>query len=281
MTHSLTAPKILLEGDSGGGKTYAIGTLVDWAAKQTPKVQIFVVFVENGLETLLGYWRDRKLPIPDNLHWHEIPSAALGLEALIAGAKDVGMLTYEGLTKQIDPNRGTNNPAYKFLQIFADFPDDRTGEKYGNVGKWGADKFLCIDSLTETAVLYEKMCIGNKPVMSQPEYLVAQNNLMNFLRYMCAPSNAFGFLMTAHLQKQMIEATGTVMYTIKAIGKAISDDIPKLFSEVILCRREGTSWHWDTLSPGVVTKTRYLPLSQKLPPDCGTIMEKWKARASE
>lgn len=278
---ALTGPKILLEGDSGSGKTYALGSLVDWAAKQNPVVEVFVVFTENGLETLLGYWRDRKLAVPENLHWHEIPSAALGLASLIQGAKDVGNLTYDGLTKMIDPMRGTNNPAYKFLQTFNDFPDDRTGKKFGNIGEWKANRFLCIDSLTEMAVLYEKMCVGTKPVMSQPEYLVAQNNLMNFLRYMCAPSNAFGFVMTAHLQKQMVEATGSMMYTIKAIGKAISDDIPKLFSEVILCRRDGTEWCWDTVSPGFVTKTRYLPISAKLPPRFEQILDKWRNRATE
>ena len=49
---SLYGPKILIQGDSGSGKTYALATMVEWAAKNSREV--FVLFTENGLETLLG-----------------------------------------------------------------------------------------------------------------------------------------------------------------------------------------------------------------------------------
>ncbi len=274
----LSGPKILIQGDSGSGKSFAFGPLVDWCAKQTPVIEVFILFTENGLETVVGYWRDKGLPVPANLHWHVVPAAALDLAALTDAAKKVGTLSFQSLTTLVDGDRGKNNPAFKILEALADFPDDRTGKKFGNIGTWGADKVLGIDSLSELANAYEKMTIGNKPMMAQNEYGVAQTNLMNFLRYVCGTGTRFTLVMTAHLQKQVNELTGGMTLTTKAIGKAMSDDVPRLFSEVLYSYREGTAWFWDTSATNVVTKTRYLPIQSKIKPDLGVVMEKWAKR---
>jgi hypothetical protein len=67
----------------------------------------------------------------------------------------------------------------------------------------------------------------------------------------------------------------------KAIGKALADEIPVLFSEVIYTVREGTSWYWDTAAVNVDTKTRYLPIASKIKPDFAQIMDKWLERAKD
>ena len=275
---ALAGPKVLLEGPSGSGKTHSLGTLVDWAAAQTPALEVFVLFTENGLETLKGYWADRGLPIPANLHWHVTATPALGLDSLIEGARNVGLLTYEGLTKLIDPKRAQNNPWEKFLRVLADFKDDRTGQSFGNVGTWGADRILINDSLSETANACFRMVTGNKPMAAQNEYLVGQTNLLNWLRWMTQALQCT-FVITAHVQRQLNEVTGTTQLMTKAIGKALADDIPQLFSDTIYCVREGTKWYWDTAAASVDTKTRNLPYQSKLSPDFAQIMEKWKARA--
>lgn len=275
---SLAGPKVLLEGPSGTGKTHAIGTLVDWAAKQVPPREVFVIFTENGLETLLGYWTERNLPVPPNLHWHIIRTPTLDLAALQDGAQKAGMLSYEALTKSVDANRSANNPWAKFLTVFTDVPDDRTGKKFGNISTWGTDKILVNDSLSETAIACFKMITGNKPVASQPDYQVAQNNLLNWLRFMTQALQCT-FVITAHVQRQVNEVTSTTQLMTKAIGKAIADDIPQLFSETIYCVREGTNWYWDTAAIGVDTKTRYLPIASKIKPDFAQIMDRWQARA--
>ena len=274
----LDGPKIILEGPSGSGKTRAIGTLVDWAARQSPPRDVFVLFTENGLETLLGYWRDRKLAIPANLHWHVARTQAIGLASLIDSAKKVGLLTYEGLTKSVDPDRAKNNPWEKLLITLTDFPDDRTGKKFGNIGEWGTERILVNDSLSETANACFRMVIGNKPTASQPDYGVAQNNLLSWLRYM-TQSFRGTFVITAHVARQTNEVTGATQLMTKAIGKALADDIPQLFSETIYTYREGTNWYWDTAAANVDTKTRYLPIASKISPDFGQIMDKWLERS--
>lgn len=275
----LAGPKILLEGAGGSGKTHSLGTLVDWAARQTPPIPVRVLFSENGLETLLGYWRDRKLPVPANLAWHVIRTPTQDLQSLISAATSVGNLSYEGLTKQVDPLRGSKNPWEKLLKALSNFPDDRTGELLGNIGDWDHKTILANDSLTESAQACVRMVIGNKPTMSLPEYGVAQNNLMGWLRYM---TQAFKgtFVLTAHVQRQTNEITGTTQLMTKAIGKSMSDDIPPLFSEVIYTMREGNKWYWDTAASNVDTKTRYLPISTKINPDFAQIMNKWLERSA-
>ena len=176
-TH-LAGPKILLEGPSGTGKSFALGTLVDWAERNNQEV--FILFTEQGgLETLLGYWRDtgvppfnRKVwaPVPACLHWHVLKTPAIGLDSLIDSAVRTGQLSYQALTQWTDSNRSRNNPWDAVLRTFSDFPCDRTKRKYGNVGQWDNRRILINDSLSETANACFRMVLGSKTTASQPEY---------------------------------------------------------------------------------------------------------------
>jgi hypothetical protein len=275
---ALAGPKVLLEGPSGSGKTFAIGTLVDWASRQSPPFPVHVIFTENGLETLLGYWRDRKLAVPPNLRWHVVRTPTLSLDALINGANKTGLMSMEALFKSIDPERSRNNPWETFLRVLADVPDDRTGSKHGNIGTWSSRNILINDSLSETSNACLRMVTGAKTSASQPEYQAAQGNLINWIRFM-TQSFQGTFVMTAHVQRQMNEVTGVTQLMTKAIGKALADDIPPLFSETIYTVREGTAWYWDTAAANVDTKTRYLPIQSKIRPDFAQIMDKWLERS--
>ena len=275
----LSGPKILIIGASGTGKTRSIGTLVDWAARQSPPRNVYVLFTENGLETLLGYWLDAGRQVPANLAYHVVTTKAIPLADLMEAAKKVGILNYKAITEMVDPNRSANNPYYKIMEVLAKFTDDRTGKDCGNIGTWTASDIFVIDSLSELANACFKMVIGNKPTASPSDYGVAQNNLLNFLRYITqgfAPTVAI----TAHVQRQTDEITGSVKLQTKAIGKAMGDDIPQLFSEVIGAVREGATWWWDTANSSLDTKTRYLPIASKITPDFAQIMDKWVKRGT-
>jgi len=271
-------PKILLEGPSGTGKTYALGTLVNWAAAHDMPVR--VLFVENGIETLQGYWADAGKPIPKNLAWHSMAIKPLDLKSLMSAAEDVGKLSYEMLTKKIDPTRSANNAFHRILAACSDFPDDRTGDKLGSVDSWGADTVFAIDSLSEVSNACMKMVIGNKPTAAPPDYGVAQNNLMNFLRLLTQGCRCI-VAMTAHVSREKDELTGSTKITTQAIGTAISTQIPPLFSDVILTVREGDKFYWDTAAYGVDTKTRSLGYRSKITPDFSAIMDTWEKRNAE
>lgn len=274
---ALAGPKILLIGAAGSGKTRSLGTLVDWAAKNKRTVRI--LFTENGLETLKGYWSDKNQAIPDNVSWHVSTTKSIPLSSLIDSAKKVGILSYKSITEMVDPDRDRNNPYYKILTALTDLPDDRTGKTLGNIDKMTADDIFVIDSLSELANAAMKMVIGAKPTASPSDYGVAQNNLLNFLRYLTQ-----GFLptvvLTAHVQRQVDEITGMTKLQVKAIGRAMGDDIPQLFSEVIGTVRDGTNWYWSTADSSLDTKTRYLPIASKIPPDFSQIMDRWLKRGA-
>lgn len=272
---TLAGPKILLMGPSGTGKTYSLGTIVDWAAAN--QKQVFVLFTENGLETLLGYWRDRGLEVPECLHYQVLRTVPLGLADLMDAADKVGKLPYEAITKLTDPKRGQNNSAYKILAACSNFKDDRTGKTFGPVELWASDKIFINDSLSETANAFMKMVIGNKPTASQPDYGLAQNNLMNFIRLLTQALQCT-FVMTAHIDRQTEFVSQTSKIVVKAIGQAISSDIPPLFSDVILTVREGATFYWDTAAFGADTKTRSLGYRSKITPDFAAIMDVWKKR---
>lgn len=284
----LVGPNVLLLGDSGTGKTFALGTLAEWCSRN--QKEMFVLFTENSLETLLGYWKDtgvpphqRKAPVepPACLHWHQMLTRPLSLTALIDGANKVGTLSYESITKLVDGNRGgENNAFWKILSACANFKDDRTGKEFGAVDTWGMDKVFVIDSFTELSNAAAKMVIGSKPTMAPPEYGVAQNNLMNFIR-LCTQGTPCTFVMTAHPAKDKDELSGSIKTTVKTVGTAIQADIPPLFSDMIWTMREGQQFFWDTSAYGVVTKTRSLGYRAKITPDFAQILDLWKARGGK
>lgn len=274
---TMMGPKVMLMGPSGTGKTHAIGTLVDWAAEQTPPLGVFCLFTENGLESLVGYWSDKEKEVPKNLHWHVAMTKPITLAGLLDGADKVGKLSYDALTKMQDGGRSQNNAFYKILSACSNFPDDRTGQKFGSVDSWGSDKIFVVDSLSELGNAAFKMVTGNKPTASPSDYGVAQNNLLNFLR-LCTQGLACTFIITAHVERQQDEITGGIKLMVKSIGKALANDLPQLFSDVIYTVREGTSWYWDTAAGNADTKTRSLPIISKIKPDFGQIMTKWVNR---
>ena len=285
-TAALAGPKILLEGPAGTGKSFAMGTLVDWAQKNGQEV--FILFTEQGgLESLLGYWRDTSTPpfnrrepapIPDCLHWHVVRTPAIGLDGLLANATRTGQLSYQALTQWTDPDRSRNNPWERLLKTLQDFPCDRTGKTYGNVGTWSNNYILINDSLSETANACFRMVLGAKATASQPEYGVAQQNLLSWVRWMTQFLQCT-FVLTAHVQRQTNEVTGSTSVMTKAIGKALGDEMSPLFSDVILTVRDGLNFYWDTAAPGVDLKTRYLPIQSKIRPDFSLIMDKWLQRS--
>ena len=275
-TSTLMGPKILLEGPAGTGKTHALGTIVDWA--ELNKKEVFCLFTENGLETLLGYWTDKGKPIPKCLHYHNTVTKPISLAQLVTSSDNVGKLSYESITKMVDPARGgANNAFHKILTACSNFPDDRTGEKFGSIDSFSFDKIFMLDSLSELSNAAMKMVIGSKPTASMPDYGVAQNNLMNFLRLLTQGMNCT-VIVTAHVVRETDEITGGVKLMTKSVGKALAGDIPQLFSDVIYTVREGTNFYWDTAAANVDVKTRNLPIQSKIKPDFAAIMDKWTSR---
>jgi len=274
---TLLGPKVCLMGLGGTGKTYALGTLADWCERNG--FELAILFTEQGLESFLGYFRDKGREPPPCVYWHQQITRPISLKSLMLTADNVGKLSYEALAKSVDSNRsGDNNAFYKILGSCSDFKDDRTGKSLGSVDSFPRNRVFAMDSLTETSNAAMKMQIGARPMASPGDYGVAQNNLMNFLR-LCTQGIPCPFVMTAHVDRETDAVTQSTKIMIKAIGKALSTEIPTLFSEMIYTTREADKFFWDTAAYGVDTKTRSLGIRSKIDPDFAAIFDKWKVRA--
>lgn len=268
----LPGVNVLIEGPTGTGKTYSLGSIVDAA----PDLEVFTLFTEPGLETLLGYWADADKPIPPNLHWHVLRTQEGGFDALVKGADDVLNFAQEALHKMQDPNRIKHNQYNTLLRVLADFHDQRTGQKFGAVDKWGPNRLIAVDSLSGINPIAMSLVIGNKPVKSQAEWGIAQDQIEKLLRLLT--NSKCHFVLISHVEREVDQVFGGVKVTVSTLGKALAPKIPPMFSDVILTQRDGNKFSWSTANPQADLKARNLPIADRIDPNFKPIFTKWLLR---
>lgn len=268
---ALPGTNVLLMGPAGTGKTHAIGSLADAG------VEVFYLGLEPGLEALVGYWTDRGKPVPDNVHWHNLPGPTASFAELIDAATKINTLSLDSLAKMADPNRGKHNQFIGLLQALNNFPDDRTGKTFGAVNTWTASRALVIDGMAGLNRAAMSLVIGGKPVRSQSDWGIAQDQVEKLIRMLC-DGTACHFVLLAHVERETDLVLGGTKLMVSTLGKALAPKIPPMFSDVILTVRVGDKWSWDTANVMADLKTRNLPIKADIPPDFGPIISKWKAR---
>lgn len=270
----LPGVNVLVEGPTGTGKTYSLGTLADSG------VDLFVLFTESGLETLLGYWSDRGKEIPANVHWHVLERPPANFATMAEASDKINTWTQEALHKMQDPDRAKHNQFVGLLRALADFPDDRTGIKFGPVDKWGPDRCLAMDSLTGINPIAMSLVVGGKPVKSQADWGIAQDQIEKLIRQLTDGCRCH-FVLTAHVEREVDQVFGGVKITVSTLGRALAPKIPPMFSDVVLTYREGTKFLWSTANPGADLKARNLPIADGLEPSFKQIIAKWQSRGGK
>lgn len=268
---SLPGVNVLLMGPSGTGKTYSIGTLVDLG------VEVFYLALESGMESLLGYWTDRGQEIPTNLHWHKLAGPSSSFGDLIENAKNINRLNLDSLAKMSDPNKSKHNQFISLLEALNDFPDDRTGEKYGPVDQWDQSRVLVVDGATGISNCAMALVVGGKAVRNQSDWGIAQGQVERIVRMLC-DNCLCHFVLLAHVERETDEVLGGVKLMVSTLGKALAPKFPAMFSDVILTTRTGAKWAWDTASAIADVKTRNLPIQADNSPTFKTIFDKWQSR---
>jgi hypothetical protein len=262
---------VLLEGPTGTGKTHALGTIADTG------IELFFLFTESGLETLLGYWTDRKLEVPPNVHWHILGRTSVSFTTLADAATKINTMVQESLHKLQDPNRGKHNQFIGLLESLADFPDDRTGKKFGPVDGWGPDRCLAMDSLTGINPIALSLVVGGKPVKSQADWGIAMDQIEKLLRQLTDGCRCH-FVLTAHIEREIDQVFGGTRITVSTLGSKLAPKIPPMFSDVILTGREGSRFFWSTANPAADLKARNLSIADNHPPTFVPLIEKWRTR---
>lgn len=268
---SLPGVNILLMGPSGTGKTHSIGTLVDLG------VEVFYLALESGFESLAGYYTDRGKAIPANLHWHKLAPSTASFTELLSNAKQINTLNLDALAKLTDPNKSKHNQFIALLEALNNFPDDRTGEKFGSVQSWDQSRVLVVDGATGISQCAMSLVIGGKAVTNQSDWGIAQGQIERLIRMLC-DNCACHFVMLAHVERETDQVLGGVKLMVSTLGKALAPKFPAMFSDVILCTRNGDKWFWDTASSIADVKTRNLPMKSDNPPDFRNIISRWVSR---
>jgi hypothetical protein len=257
------APSVLLLGDIGCGKTHAIRTLLNCCEK------VFVLATE--------YTDVLEDTDPQRLHWHYIPPIDVPWDVMINNAKMVNMMSNEALQKWTDPNRSKYDAFMEVLKTFSNFKCDRTGKEFGDVSKWPTNWALVVDSLSGLSLLAKHLTVGAKPILSQPDWGVAMDTVEYIVNKLVFSCNCF-FVLTAHIEKELNEVTGTTNNMVSTLGRKLPPKIPRYFSDVIHATREGTTFRWSTATPLMSLKSRNLPIGQTYEPNFQRLFEQWKAR---
>jgi len=264
--------KTILMGPSGTGKTYAIKTLVNTG------LEVFCLFTEPGLETLIGAYTDNGEKLPSNLHWHYLQPKTQGFDSLRSTADMIGKFDLSGLGKMKDMNRSKNNQMTDMYTALSDFPDQRTKQKFGPVDSWSNGIALVFDSLSGLVRMAFDMQVGTKPVRDVSDWGIVQQTVMAFIHKLTSGCNCHVIIL-AHVEREIDQILGGNKITVSVPGKAIAATILQPFSDVILTSREGDKFYWDTANSQADLKTRNLPIQSKLAPDFEAIYDKWKKRA--
>lgn len=267
----LPGPNVLLMGPAGTGKTHSIGTLVDSG------VEVFYLALEPGLESLLGYYTDKGKPIPPNLHWHKVAAPKASFADMIDNAKRINTMALDSLAKMADPKRSNHNQFITFLEALNDFPDDRTGQRFGCTQDWLPSRALVIDGMAGLGRAAMSLIVGGKPVRSPSDWGLAMDQVEKILQQI-TDSCACIVVLIGHVERETDAVLGGVKISLSALGNKLSPKITPMFSDVILTVREGQKFSWSTGSAMADTKTRNLPIADGISPDFKQIITKWISR---
>ena len=256
--------KVLLIGDSGSGKTYSIRTLLN--AGITP----MCIFTENSFDVLGDTPKEK-------LHWMYIPPSHDDVSSLMEVAKRISVMNADQLQKTHDMTRASTNQYMPFLQALMTYKCDRTGQSFGNVSTWGTDKCLVIDSLSGLTIAATKLAVGEKYAMTQPEFQIAMKTIENLINQICTGFKCHS-VVTAHAEREVDEVNGGVKIYASTLGRKLAPLLPRYFTDVILAKRLGTKFVWDTADTQADLKSRNASISADLPPSFAPLIAQWKSR---
>lgn len=271
----LSPPSVLLMGPSGTGKTYSISTAL------AAGLEVFFLGTEpNSTDSLLDSVKRRGLPM-DKLHWHQLDIPAPSWQALMDNATMVKQMSYESLSKlQQGIGKQYMQHWMEMLNSLQNFPDDRSGQTFGDVVNWADDRMLVIDSLSGMNKMAREYTVGLKPTLHQGEWGTAMQLEENIIYKLANDRHCF-FTLIAHIDREVDEVQGGTKITVSALGRKLAPQLIKYFSEVVLARKEGNQFYWSTSEASTDVKNRALPINDKLLPDFTPIVRAHQERVRD
>lgn len=264
----IIAPKILLMGPQGTGKTTSLRTLLD----VEPKLEIFGIITEPLTLEVLGDIRDRihyKLVIPYSPNWATLNNVA----------KMINTMGNESLQKM----KGVEQTKFtQWMDIITTCNNfvDQNGKPYGDIALWDHTKVLFIDSLTGLNKAARALVAGAKPNLTQPDWGTAMSNLQMFIDTLALGTRC-GLIITAHVEWMVDEVSGSGQrLMVSTLGRKLAPVLPVNLGDIILTRKEGANFYWSTADTRADLKAHNVPINDKLSPSFVPLYKTWWGRVN-
>lgn len=199
--------KLLLEGDSGSGKTGALTPLV------AAGYHLRILDLDNGLETLKQFVLHQCPEKIDNIEFRTLRDE---YTASAVGPKVLKPKAFVDAIKMLD------NWKYNDVDL-------------GDPAKWGPECILVVDSLTFLSDAAFVWAQGLNPTAKDPRqwYGAAQGAIEDVLALLTSPNFKTNVIVISHI-KYVDNPDGTRKGYPTAVGSALSPVIPRYFNSVAL-----------------------------------------------
>lgn len=264
----LPGPKVLLMGGSGTGKTYALRTLLDSGLK------VAAVFIDPGMEAIID------LRCQDNFHWRYIPPFAPDWTTMIRNAEMINKLSNDALQSYSDPDRSKYKEWFDFLSAMSGFECERCKTKLGPLDKLDSSWAVVNDGLSGITLMSRNLGVGGKPALSQPDFGKCMDNVEKYMHMFTSNFRALG-VMIAHLEQEKDEVSGGIQLMASTMGRKLAPKLPKMFSDVIHAKRDGTKFVWSTATFNVDLKARNLPIADNQLPSFVPLVKNWRDKQAK
>lgn len=242
---SATTTKLLMLGDSSSGKTGALASLAAAGYK------LRIVDVDNGLDILRDYLVNPESPY-------------------VKQRKDVAdFVTYETITDKMKQVGGRLQPVkatswQRVVNLLDNWKTD--SESLGNIGDWGQDTVLVIDTLSILAdkalqfILSMNMRLGQKPWQS--DWGEAQSLIQALLEKLYDDSVKCNVVVNCHI-RYMEDENKILRGYPESAGKMLSPKIGRYFNNVVRCKTVGKMHKILTVSDSQLELKTSSPLNVK------------------
>ena len=165
-----------------------------------------------------------------------------------------------------------------FLRVQLDIPlfhCQRTNADFGCIDLFGLDRAFVFDSLSGLNIMAMDLAVGGKPIRTLPDWGVAMENEERLINRLCLGIRCH-FVLTAHLEREVDEVLGGIKLMASALGRKLSPQLPRFFSDVVMTVREADKFTWATASTQADTKARNLPWKDQQSPSFVPLLNQWR-----